>query len=65
MITTCHVLLAALQMLEQEQGPQDVKSSHVRHLTEMGFREKAARVALKASGDKVAAALERLEVRCC
>ena len=49
-------------MLEQEQGPQDVRLSHVTQLTEMGFREKAARVALKASGDTVAAALEKLQV---
>jgi hypothetical protein len=49
-------------MLEEEQGPQSVKHSRVQRLTAMGFKEKAARIALKASGNSIDGALERLQV---
>lgn len=52
-----------LQMLEEEQGPQSVKASRVRRLTAMGFKEKAARIALKAAGNSIEGALEQLQVR--
>jgi hypothetical protein len=51
------------QMLEEEQGPQSVKASRVRRLTAMGFKEKAVRIALKASGNNIDGALEQLQVR--
>jgi uncharacterized UBP type Zn finger protein len=50
-------------MLEEEKGPQNVKASRVRRLTAMGFREKAARIALKAAGNSIEGALEQLQVR--
>lgn len=53
--------LATQQALEDEFGPQWVKSRHVSRLQEMGFKEKAVRQALAAAGDKLEAALERLE----
>jgi uncharacterized UBP type Zn finger protein len=52
-------------MLEEEQGPQSVKASRVRRLTAMGFKEKAARIALKAAGNSIDGALEQLQVRHC
>jgi hypothetical protein len=54
---------ATIQMLEEEQGPQSVKASGVQRLTAMGFKEKAARIALKASGNSIDGALEQLQVR--
>ncbi|WIA39072.1 hypothetical protein OEZ86_005216 [Tetradesmus obliquus] len=53
--------LIAQQMLEEEQGPQSVKASRVRRLTAMGFKEKAARIALKAAGNSIEGALEQLQ----
>jgi hypothetical protein len=50
------------QIVEEDSGPQWVKASHVARLREMGFAEKAARQALAASGDKLAHAVERLQV---
>jgi len=49
-------------MIEEESGPQWVKARHVHQLQEMGFKEKAARVALAAAGDKLEPALEQLQV---
>lgn len=49
-------------MIEEESGPQWVNARHVRQLQEMGFKEKAARVALAAAGDKLEPALEQLQV---
>uniref|UniRef100_A0A383VM59 UBA domain-containing protein n=1 Tax=Tetradesmus obliquus TaxID=3088 RepID=A0A383VM59_TETOB len=53
--------LIAQQMLEEEQGPQSVKASRVRRLTAMGFKEKAARIALKAAVNSIEGALEQLQ----
>lgn len=49
-------------MLEAERGPQHVDAGHVKTLTGMGFREKAARTALAAAGDDLEGALEQLQV---
>jgi hypothetical protein len=55
-------LLTASQAIQDEFGPQWVKDRHVRRLVKMGFREKAARVALAAAGDRLEPALDHLQV---
>lgn len=66
--TSCHChpldpcLLGASQAIQDEFGPQWVNDRHVRRLAEMGFEEKAVRVALAAAGDKLDPALEQLQV---
>jgi hypothetical protein len=52
--------LVARQIKEAEEGPQDVSRRGVRRLVEMGFAEKAARVALKEAGGEFEAAVETL-----
>ncbi|KAI8468889.1 MAG: hypothetical protein J3K34DRAFT_522552 [Monoraphidium minutum] len=51
----------AQQIKEEQEGPQqDVKAKHVRRLVEMGFPEKAARLALRESGGSFEDAVEQL-----
>jgi hypothetical protein len=51
-----------LQAIEGEFGPQWVKALHVSRLQEMGFKEKPARQALAAAGDRLEPAIEQLQV---
>jgi uncharacterized UBP type Zn finger protein len=51
-----------VQAIESEFGPQWVKAQHVSRLQEMGFKEKAVREALAATGNELEAALEHLQV---
>jgi hypothetical protein len=52
--------MVAKQIKEAEEGPQDVPRKRVARLVEMGFGERAARVALKDAGGRFRPALEAL-----
>jgi hypothetical protein len=56
------LLRTAQQVVEAEDGPQWVRASHVALLKQMGFAEKAARLALASGNHGLTRAVQRLEV---